>query len=278
MSVIVVSGATGRLGGRVARRLAGAGVAQRLVVRDPARAPDLPGATVARAEYGDAAALRAALDGAGTVLMVSAAETPDRVDRHRSFVDAAAAAGVGHLVYTSFLGAAPDAVFTLARDHWATEQHIRASGVPYTFLRDSLYADFLPMMVGADGVLRGPAGEGRAAVVAQDDIADAAVVVLRDPSAHAGRSYDLTGPAALTFAEMAAIVTGVTGRPVTFHDETVPEAYASRAGYGAPDWQVEAWVSTYTSVAAGELATVSADVERLTGHPATSLEQLLRRA
>jgi uncharacterized protein YbjT (DUF2867 family) len=278
MSVIVVSGATGRLGGRVARRLAGAGVAQRLVVRDPARAPDLPGATVARAEYGDAAALRAALDGAGTVLMVSAAETPDRVDRHRSFVDAAAAAGVGHLVYTSFLGAAPDAVFTLARDHWATEQHIRASGVPYTFLRDSLYADFLPMMVGADGVLRGPAGEGRAAVVAQDDIADAAVVVLRDPSAHAGRSYDLTGPAALTFAEMAAIVTGVTGRPVTFHDETVPEAYASRAGHGAPDWQVEAWVSTYTSVAAGELATVSADVERLTGHPATSLEQLLRRA
>jgi NAD(P)H dehydrogenase (quinone) len=276
MSLIVVSGATGRLGGRVARRLAAAGVTQRLLVRDPARAPELPGATVAQAEYADAAALRAALDGAGTVLMVSGAETPDRVDQHRSFVDAAAAAGVGHLVYTSFVGAAPDAVFTLARDHWATEQIISASGLPHTFLRDSLYADFLPLMVGDDGVIRGPAGGGRAAVVAQDDIADAAVAVLREPAAHAGSHYDLTGPAALTFTEMAAIVTATTGRTVAFVDETLDQAYASRAGYGAPDWQVDAWVSTYTSVAAGELALVSDDIERLTGHPATSLEQLLR--
>jgi len=278
MTLIVVSGATGRLGGRVARRLAAAGVAQRLVVRDPARAPELPGATVAQAEYGDADAVRRALDGAGTVLMVSAAETPDRVDRHRTFVDAAVAAGVGQLVYTSFVGAAPDAVFTLGRDHWATEEYIRASGLSYTFLRDNLYADFLPFMVGDDGVIRGPAGDGRAAVVAQDDIADAAVAVLADAGAHAGRTYDLTGPAALTFAEMAATVTAVTGRSVTFHDESLAEAYASRAVYGAPDWQVDAWVSTYTSVAAGELAAVSEDVERLTGHPATSLEELLRAA
>ena len=71
-------------------------------------------------------------------------------------------------------------MFTLARDHWATEQHIRGSGLPFTFLRDNLYADFLPFMVGDDGVIRGPAGDGRAALVAQDDIADAAVAVLRD--------------------------------------------------------------------------------------------------
>jgi NAD(P)H dehydrogenase (quinone) len=199
------------------------------------------------------------------------------VDRHRTFVDAAAAAGVRHLVYTSFLNAAPDAVFTLARDHWATERHIRAAGLPFTFLRDGLYADFLPMMVGDDGVLRGPAGDGRAALVAQDDIADAAVAVLRDPGPHAGATYDLTGPEALTFTEVAAALSTATGRPVRFHDESLAEAYASRASYGAPDWQVEAWVSTYTAVAAGQLATVSGDVERLTGHPATSLAELLRR-
>jgi uncharacterized protein YbjT (DUF2867 family) len=276
MDLIVVSGATGRLGGRVARRLAAAGVAQRLVVRDPARAPELPGATVAQAGYGDADAVRRALDGAAAVLMVSGSETPDRVDQHRSFVDAAVMAGVGHLVYTSFVGAAPDATFTLARDHWATEQLICASGLPHTFLRDSLYADFLPYMVGDDGVIRGPAGDGRAAVVAQDDIADAAVAVLRDPAAHAGCTYDLTGPAALSFTEMAATITAATGRPVTYHDESLTEAYASRARYGAPDWQVDAWVSTYTAVAAGEIATVSEDVERLSGHPATSLDRLLR--
>jgi NAD(P)H dehydrogenase (quinone) len=274
--MIVVSGSTGRLGGRVARRLAGAGVPQRLLVRDAARAPRLPGADVVTADYGDATALRPALAGASTVLMVSASESVDRVDRHRGFADAAAAAGVRHLVYTSFLNAAPNATFTLARDHWATEEHIRGLGLPFTFLRDGLYADFLPMMAGEDGVIRGPAGDGRVSVVAQDDIADAAVAVLRDPGAHTGATYDLTGPAALTFAEMAAILTEVTGRPVRFENETLEQAYASRAGYGAPDWQVDAWVSTYTAAAAGELDTVSGDLERLTGRPARSLADLLR--
>lgn len=273
---IAVTGATGQLGGRVARRLAAAGVPQRLLVRDPERAPQLPGADVVRAPFGDGGAVRQALAGLDTVLMVSASETADRVDQHRTFIDAAAAAGVGHLVYVSFYGAAPDATFTLARDHWATEQHIRASGVPFTSLRDNLYADFLPQMVGTDGVIRGPAGDGRAAVVAQDDIADAVVAVLRDPGAHAGRVYELTGPQALTLAEVAAVITTVTGRPVSYVRETIEEAYASRASYGAPDWQLDAWVSTYTAIADGSLATVTTAISELTGHPATQLEQVLR--
>jgi uncharacterized protein YbjT (DUF2867 family) len=275
MGLIVVSGATGRLGGRVARRLGGD---LRLLVRDPARAPEVPGAEIAIAEYADRRSVRAALRGAETVLMVSAAETPDRVAQHRAFVDAAATAGVRHLVYTSFAGAAPGATFTLARDHWATEQHIRASGLEWTFLRDNLYADFLPFMVGDDGVIRGPAADGRAAVVAQDDIADAAIAVLRDPSPHAGETYDLTGPEALTLTEAADIVTRATGREVRYHPETLEEAYASRERYQAPRWQVDAWVSTYTAIAADELATVTGDVARLTGHPATSLMDLLTRA
>jgi NAD(P)H dehydrogenase (quinone) len=275
MALIVVSGATGRLGGRVAARLAADGVRQRLLVRDAGRAPKLDGAEVAEAEYGNSVAVREALSGADTVLMVSASETPDRVERHKAFVDAAVAAGVGHLVYTSFVGASRDAVFTLARDHGATEEYLRDSGLRFTFLRDNLYADFLPFMVGEDGVIRGPAGDGRAAVVAQEDIAEAAVAVLRDPAAHAGRTYDLTGPQALTFAEMAAVVSEATGRPVSFHDESLPEAYASRASYGAPDWQVDAWVSTYTAVAAGQMAGVSSAVADLIGRPATSLAALL---
>ncbi|MFG1603826.1 SDR family oxidoreductase [Actinoplanes sp. NPDC049265] len=276
MSVIVVSGATGRLGGRVARALSERGVEQRLLVRDAARAPRLERAQVAVADYADREAVRRALDGAETVLMVSAAESADRMDHHRAFIDAAADAGVGHVVYTSFYNAAADATFTLARDHWATEEYLRAKGLTRTSLRDNLYADFLPMLVGDDGVIRGPGGDGRVSVVAQDDIVDAAVAVLVDPAGHAGRVYDLTGPEELSFAEMAAVITRVTGRAVRFHDETLDEAYASRAGYGAPGWQVDAWVSTYTAVAAGELAGVSADVEILTGRPATSLEAVLK--
>ena len=104
-----------------------------------------------------------------------------------------------------------------------------------------------------------------------------ATAVLLAPERHSGRTYDLTGPQALTLAEVAATIAAVTGRPVSYRPETVEEAYASRASYGAPDWQVDAWVSTYTAIAAGELAAVSTAVPDLTGHPATSLEELLRR-
>ena len=273
--VLAVTGSTGWLGGLVARDLADRGVAQRLLVRDVSRAPELLGSVAAQCSYRDVDAARAALEGAETLFMVSAAESEDRLDEHRAFVDAAAAAGVRHVVYVSFFGAAPDATFTLARDHAATEEHLRASGMAWTFLRDNLYLEFMDHMVGEDGVVRGPAGDGRAAVVAHDDIARVAVAVLTDPASHAGETYDLTGPEALTFTQMAAVISEVTGREVRFHDETVEEAYASRAVYGAPDWQVDAWVSTYTAVRAGELDGVSADVERLTGRRPTSLRDHL---
>lgn len=272
-----VTGATGRLGGRVARRLAEVGVAQRLVVRDPSRAPALPDATVVRAGYDHRDAVVRALAGVRTLLMVSASETPDRVAQHTAFVDAAVDAGVEHLVYISFYGAAADSTFTLARDHHATEDHIRGSGLAFTFLRDNLYADFLPALVGADGVIRGPAGQGQVAAVAQDDIADAAVAVLLAPATHVGATYSLTGPQSLTLDEVAVILTAEQGRSVRYRPETVAEAYASRTSYGAPDWQVQAWVSTYTAIAAGELATVTDDVPLLTGRPGTTLVELLRR-
>ncbi|HEY3408789.1 MAG TPA: SDR family oxidoreductase [Propionicimonas sp.] len=272
-----ITGSTGRLGGRVARRLADAGSPQRLLVRDLSRAPRLAGATAVPGSYADGKAVTAALGGLRTVLMVSGSESPDRMDQHRAFIDAAAAAGVQQVVYISFYGAAPDCTFTLGRDHFATEEYLRASGMDFTFLRDNLYADFFPAMVGDDGVIRGPAAQGSVAAVAQDDIADAAVAVLLDPEAHSGATYSLTGPAALTLDEVAAVLTETQGRPVAYHPETVPEAYASRAVYDAPAWQVDAWVSTYTAIAAGELAGVTDDVERLSGHPATSLADLLRR-
>jgi uncharacterized protein YbjT (DUF2867 family) len=275
MAVIGVTGSTGRLGGKVASRLAESGAQQRLVVRDPARAPEHRRATVVQATYSDGAAARRALDGLEVVLMVSAAEAVDRVEQHLTFVDAAAAAGVQHLVYVSFLGASPHATFTLARDHWATEQRIKQSGMSFTFLRDSLYADFAVHLAGDDGVIRGPAGDGRASMVAIDDIAEVATEVLLSASSHRDAAYDLTGPVALTLAEVAEVLTAATGRPYSYHPETVTEAYASRAVYDAPPWQVDAWVSTYTAIAAGEMAEISTAVEDITGHAATSLADLL---
>jgi uncharacterized protein YbjT (DUF2867 family) len=173
---LAVTGSTGWLGGLVAGDLVDRGVAQRLLVRDASRAPRLPGAAVRECTYGDRAAAERALAGVRTLFMVSAAEQEDRLREHLTFVDAAAAAGVAHVVYVSFFGAAPSATSTLARDHWATEEHLKASGMAWTFLRDNLYLEFVDAMVGQDGVIRGPAGDGRAAVVSHDDIARAAVI------------------------------------------------------------------------------------------------------
>jgi NAD(P)H dehydrogenase (quinone) len=276
MGTLAVTGATGGLGGRVARRLADRGVAQRLVVRDPARAPELPGAEVVRAAYGDGEAMRRALDGVDTLLLVSASEDVDRVRLHTGAVDAAVAAGVQRIVYTSFLACAPDATFTFARDHWHTEQHVRGSGLRHTFLRDSIYLDYFPLFVGGDGVIRGPAGDGRVAAVARDDIADVAVAVLLGDG-HDGRTYDLTGPEAFTFHQAAEALSRASGRPVTYRAETLDEAYASRAGYGAPHWEVTGWVTTYAAIGAGELDVVSDDVARVAGHPPMDLAEFLRR-
>jgi NAD(P)H dehydrogenase (quinone) len=270
--VVAITGATGHVGRAVLPLLDGGPL--RLVVRDPRRAPTGTW-QVAQASYGDREAATAALTGVDVLFMVSGSESPDRLDQHRTFVDAAAAAGVRHVVYTSFLGAAPDATFTLARDHWATEEHLRASGMAFTFLRDSFYLDVLPEFGGKEGVIRGPAGDGRVAAVARADVARVAATVLADPERHAGRTYDLTGPQALTLAEAARIITERTGRPTRYEEETVEEAYASRRSYGAPDWQLDAWVSTYTAIAAGELATVTDTVERLTGVPPLGLADLL---
>ncbi|RST14397.1 SDR family oxidoreductase [Streptomyces sp. WAC05374] len=271
-SVIAVTGASGRVGGRVARRLAGQGLKTRLLGRDPSRLPDLPGAVrAAPAPYGDGEAMRRALDGADTLFLVSAHEAPDRIQEHRTAVDAALAAGVGRIVYLSFLGAAPQATFTFARDHWHTERYIEAAGVPHTFLRDGWYLAALPAMAGEDGVIRGPAGDGRVAAVAHEDIADCAAAVLLGEAEHDGATYDITGEEALTLTEVAEELTRVTGRPVSYVPETRAEAYASRARYGAEHWEVTGWVTSYEAMATGELGTVTDTVRRLTGHAPMTL-------
>jgi uncharacterized protein YbjT (DUF2867 family) len=275
MTTLALTGATGHVGGAVARLLAADGLSLRLLVRDPARAPELAGAEVVRAEYaGGATAM--ALQGVDTVFMVSAGESADRVQVHAAFLEAAAQAGVRHVVYTSFVGAGATSGFLLGRDHGATEELIRDSGLAHTFLRDNFYAEVFREFADGSGAIRGPAGRGRVAAVSRRDVAEVAAKVLRDPTAHRGRSYDLTGPEALTLAEVAHVLTRVTGRPHRFVDETMEGARRSREGYGAPDWLVDAWISTYTAIRDGELEHVADDVPRLLGRPATSFAEAVR--
>lgn len=273
-SPIAITGCTGRLGGRIARRLSARGVPLRLIARDAKRAPHLPGSEVRVATYRDRDAMARALEGTRTVLFVSATESPGRLEEHFAFIETAAQVGIETLVYTSFYGAAPDATFTFARDHWATEQKLREQRFASVMLRDNLYLDFLPLMVGEDDIIRGPAGNGRVAAVAQDDIADVATAVLLDPSAHQGQTYSLTGPKAMGFDDVAATLSRRLGRSIRYYAESIDEAYRSREKYRAEPWQVEAWVSTYTAIAEGELSEVTPDVERIAGHAPMSLDTL----
>ena len=241
------------------------------------QAPELDGAVAVQASYGDREASLAALAGVDTLLMISAAENEHRRTEHLTFVEAARYAGVKHIVYTSFVGAAPDSTFTLGRDHYATEQAIFESGMDFTILRDNFYADFMPQMAGEDHVLRGPAGDGLAALVTRSDVARVAATVLQNVAAHRSATYNLTGPMAITLAEVAAIISEAKDEHYSFHDETIDEAYESRKVWNAPSWQVDAWVSTYTAIANGDMREVSTDVETITGRPAETLAGFLSR-
>jgi NAD(P)H dehydrogenase (quinone) len=281
--MIAVTGVTGTLGGRVLERLVDAGdVPLRLVVRNAGRAPTVPGAEVVEnpGGYADPAGFRAALDGVDTLYLVSAAEAEDRLQQHVDAVDAAVAAGVGRIVYTSFLGAKQDAVFTLVRQHAATEDRIRRSGVRATFLRHSMYADFVPFFATPEdgrAVIAAPAGEGRTSFVSRDDLADVGAAVLLDDSGRFdGQSLEVTGPEALTMAEAARVLTEVTGVPTEYRPQTVDEAWATRRPSGHPDWEIEGWVTSYLAIAAGELSTVTDVVPTVTGHPARTVAEHLR--
>ena len=194
-TALAVTGSTGRLGSRVARRLSQLGVDQRLVVRDPARHRPCPAPMSRRLT---------------TVIAGRGPNGPDRRPhclhglRRRDCRTASSntsplSTRPSTLAYSGscmcpFSAPPPTATFTLARDHWATEEHLRSVGVAHTILRDNIYADFTPHFIGTDGSIRGPAGDGRVALVAQADIAEVAIAVLTSDGAYDGRTLNLTGP------------------------------------------------------------------------------------
>lgn len=278
---LAITGATGHIGGQVARLLSDQGLPLILPLRNPSRAPRLPGCEPRPFSYGDFELAREALQGVDALFMVSAAESPTREQEHLTLVRATQAAGIQHLVYLSFAEARPDSTFTLARTHAVTEEAIRRSTMKYTFVRDNFYSELMARLADAEGVICGPAEQGRVACVAQRDAAQAVANIMADIAAggtqHQGRTYTLTGSQSLSMEDIARILTTCTGKPHRFHNETIAEAFASRrAAYpDTPDWEIEAWVSTYTAIAKGELAQVTQDLPRLIGREPLTFEQVV---
>ncbi|HZU34042.1 MAG TPA: SDR family oxidoreductase [Candidatus Angelobacter sp.] len=270
--MILITGASGHVGRRLAELLAQRGAKLRLMGRDTSKLPRLPNAEQISADYNDIASLDRAMAGIERAFIVSGHSEPgQRAREHRNAIQAAARAGVKHLVYTSFQGASPDSKFPYSRDHYQTEQYLAESGVPFTALRDSMYMDMFAEMPDENGVIRGPAGNGVAAFVSREDVAQVAAAILSSSNPLTG-TPDVTGPEAITFTEAARRLSAITGRNLRFEDESLEEGRRWRRATGAKDWQVETWVGSYAAIAAGEMAQVSDTVARLTGHPPLKLE------
>lgn len=272
--MIGITGVTGKLGGHVAQILADKGITSIHLARRPERAAQLPQAEIRQAYYENSPETVATLAGIDTLLMVSAHESPERVQEHQAFLDAAKAAGVQHIVYTSFYGARPDATFTLSRDHAQTESYIKDLGFTYTFLRDNFYLDFFVEMA-VDGEIRGPAGSGVVSAVARKDTSAVAAQILLEAPKWQDQTLNLTGPEELSMQDIVTRVGQKRGTVIPYIAETIEEAYQSRLKWPAEQWEYDAWVSTYTAIQAGEQAGISQDVESVLGRPATSLEELL---
>ena len=266
--MIVVTGASGHVGGLVAAELARLGVPFRMVVRDPARAPELPG-EVAVAAYEDTDALARALEPGDRVFMVSMhAPYDERLVLHRSFVDVAAARRVGRVVYLSFVGAGPEASFRHAQSHGATEAMLAGAGLPFTGVRNGMYLDSIATWFDDEGRITGPGGDGRVSLSYRPELAEAIALLLADPAHDDRILVTVTTPEAVTLAALAAIATEVTGDTYRYEPLDRAEWIAKRRALGRPEWWIEAGVSFYDGVRAGEADVVGGRLPRADGQGA----------
>ncbi|MFE7530712.1 SDR family oxidoreductase [Kitasatospora sp. NPDC057542] len=278
----VVTGATGQLGRLVVEGLLAEVPASEVAVavRSAEKAADLAarGVAVRVVDYDKPQTLAGAFAEGDRVLLISGSEVGRRIPQHRAVVEAAKAAGVALLAYTSAPGAA---TFRLADEHKATEELILASGLPYAFLRNGWYTEnYLGDVAGtvARGVVLGSAGEGRIATAPRRDYADAAVAVLTAKDDRGSAVYELSGDAAWSLPELAAELTQASGRPVEHRDVTPAEHLDALVGAGLPQGFAEVLVDVDAGIARGELAGTPGDLARLIGRPTVPLAESVRAA
>lgn len=279
--MIVVTGATGALNGATVdhlldRRPAGEVV---VAVRDPARAQRFAdrGVEVRRGDYADPASLPDAFAGADQLVLVSSSDPgADAVSLHRTAIEAAVAAGVGRILYTSHQGAAFENPFRPGRDHAATELLLAESGVAWTSLRNGFYAHTLSWLLGPwreTGVITGPA-DGPVSWTARDDAAEAAAVILDSDGGYDGPTT-LTATTAVTFAEIAAIATDLTGRTIEYVVVDQDEWLAAQVAAGQPELGARFTLGLYQAAQEGYFAGVDPLLGTLLGREPQTVRDLL---
>jgi NAD(P)H dehydrogenase (quinone) len=280
---IVITGASGQLGRRVAELVLEQTSDVVLVTRTPEALAGFAerGAQVRRGDFDDPASLDAAFAGGERLLLVSTNVIGTRVAQHRRAIDAAVRAGVRHVLYTSIPNPGPENAAAVAVEHRETEEALRASGLAWTFLRNDIYADLQPQSAAAaiaSGQLVTNAGDGRTGYVTREDCAAVAAAVLLSDG-HEGRAYDVTGPETLSAADLAALYSELGGRPVqVVHVDDAAFAAGLVEHAGMPQAMAEIYATFGIATRDGVLDVRTDVVERLTGRAPQSLRSLLEGA
>ena len=295
MGKIIVSGASGHFGHAAAEQLLDKGAEVIALSRNVDKLADLAdrGAEVRYADFDDPASLLAAMQGGEKLLLISTLRVGTRVEQHRNAVEAAVANGVKHIVYTSVIGGGlAEHPGVEQKDHYNTEQIIKASGAAYTFLRNSLYAEAVATAMAIPALLAGSkpdnAGHGTVGIVSRDDCVAAAVGVLTQDG-HENTAYDITGPELLSVPQAVAMISDMAGKPIDLQhvdDEGMYQYFDSlgvprKASDIVPDgpipWASEGMVTFGQSIREGLFSVLSDDVERITGRKPRSLKSVLEQ-
>ena len=277
MPKIAVTGVTGNLGGMVSGLCKKNGIEVRNLARNVEKAEKIGFSNVFKSSYDKSEDTVKSLEGIEVLFMVSGSENPNRIQQHKDFIDVAKIAGVSHIIYLSFYNASKNSIFTLGRDHYATEEYIKENGFKYTFLRDNFYVDFFVDLCREYSEIKGPAGNGKVSAVVRSDVSEVVAKILENPGKWENQTLNMTGPEELSMTEIVKTVSEYFGKEIKYIEETVEEAYESRKIWKAEQWKYDSWVSTYTAIAENEQSGISNDIEKVLGRKATSLVEYLEK-
>ena len=282
--MIVVTGATGKLGRQIVEALLDKLPAEQVgaSVRDPAKASALAerGVRVRQGDFSDPSSLASSFEGASQVLIVSSnvrARGGDPLAQHRAAIDAARAAGVRRIVYTSHMGVGASSAFPPMHDHAETEAMLSGSGIAWTALRNGFYASTVPTMIGdagSTGVLAAPQ-DGKVSWTAHSDLAEAAAMVLVDERRFDGATPPLTASEALDLSDVAALLAELNGRPIERRVLTDAKQAETMAERGVPAAAIDMTLGLYRAARAGEFAKVDPTLAWLLGRKPTTVREVL---
>ena len=288
MSSILITGASGHLGKAVVNELLQKINAENIsvLVRDPSKVQDLQskGIKVIQGNYHDDDSLFRAFEGIDKLYFISSSEMPNRLAQHGNVVQAAVKAKVGHLVYTSAQRKSEDGsspIAFVADVHWQTENLIKSSGLTYTILKHGLYSDVLPMFIG-DQVMHNktiflPAGEGKTSFVSRNDLAIAGANVLTSDG-HENKTYELGGPVAYSFGNIATMLSELSGETIQYVSPTAEAFSEQLTGYGVPQEKIQTAAGFSVAIAQGEFNFPSADLQAILSRAPEPVKDFLKAA